>query len=285
MTSNIVVVAAGILLAGLVHCQPQTFDLLELCGQTHLVTSSALLVADVDGYSGTAENCQVKVVSRHENLFNHLRLQLLDVDSDCRYLRMYIRDVKTSWHSDNICGTGWSSIMYETSDTAVIDVWKVGGYFNRNMKFTLLATSFSNDISSGDFVCDNSESIDDRLRCDGYNNCGDWSDERSCTFLTWPWKVAFIVGGCGLGLVIAVVIVVHVIRRRNRRAAHNALTRAPVATPVKQTEVPGLPSYGSIAAFPPPPPYSAVDSQVNVPPASPPVYQTEEATEATPTGR
>lgn len=59
----------------------------------------------------------------------------------------------------------------------------------------------------------------------------------------------------------------------------------PVATPVKQTEVPGLPSYGSIAAFPPPPPYSAVDSQVNVPPASPPVYQTEAATEATPTGR
>lgn len=80
---------------------PSTVDLLELCGQTHLVTSSALLVADVDGYSGTAENCQVKVVSRHENLFNHLRLQLLDVDSDCRYLRMYIRDVKTSWHSGN----------------------------------------------------------------------------------------------------------------------------------------------------------------------------------------
>lgn len=82
------------------------------------------------------------------------------------------------------------------------------------------------DISSGDFVCDNSESIDERLRCDGYNNCGDWSDERSCTFLTWPWKVAFIVGGCGLGLVIAVVIFAHVIRRRNSRAAHNALTRA-----------------------------------------------------------
>lgn len=39
--------------------------------------------------------------------------------------------------------------MYETSDTAVIDVWKVGGYFNRNMKFTLLATSYSNGETSG----------------------------------------------------------------------------------------------------------------------------------------
>ena len=75
---------------------------------------------------------------------------------------------------------------------------------------------------SDEFSCDNGRCIDDELSCNGYNNCGDWSD-ATCALPTVP--MAVIIGGSIFGFIILTSIVIIIARNRRRSRIYLAVSK------------------------------------------------------------
>ena len=69
----------------------------------------------------------------------------------------------------------------------------------------------------GDFECYNYLNVISGLTCDGYNNCGDWSDESRDVCSHWKTVVAGTVGGSVFVAIVTIVIIVIWRRRRATR--------------------------------------------------------------------
>ena len=72
-----------------------------------------------------------------------------------------------------------------------------------------VTSSFPGYCASDEFKCKNGRCVYRDLLCDGYNNCGDDSDEKSCKKLLL--SIAAIIGivvGCVviIGIIVTVVI-------------------------------------------------------------------------------
>ncbi|XP_025115206.1 uncharacterized protein LOC112576744 [Pomacea canaliculata] len=277
---KVAVVVCLLLFTASVRCQLPRYNLLDYCDQTLDVDTSMLLRVDIPEYQSLSQSCQVTISSDHAPSNNFVRLQLLNVDADCESLSMRLYDGQGTWNplTDAICGyVPTSARMLRTTQSTLTIHIQASGYFARSMRFLLLATSYSLDYNYEDFECHNYGFIARTLTCDGYNNCGDRSDEDFCHVISWSWKIPAIAGGCITAVVIIIVVVIMAVRRRSRRAQHE---KTNVATPVMQPGIPVLPSYGAIpgSGYQPrttpmeyPPDYSQVSTPSRVEPGTPAV--------------
>lgn len=115
--------------------------------------------------------------------------------------------------ADNYTASGESMTVYfETDGTG------------QRMGFDFLFTAFATGTcSSSQFKCNSSVCIDDSLVCNIYSECGDGSDETSCTSLEPPGiqvhNQTGLIAGLAVGLTLAVLlgaVIGYYIYRRNR---------------------------------------------------------------------
>ncbi|CAH1780013.1 unnamed protein product [Owenia fusiformis] len=112
------------------------------------------------------------------------------------------------------------------------------GLHLQGYKFKIIMTSFYNSRVCDEFKCRNRKCIDDSLKCDGVDHCGDNSDESTsyptkCKFssgIKVGWS-QFLVGGIVVLVVIFIIFGVVMYRRRRQAGQQAANTSVPPAQP------------------------------------------------------
>ncbi|XP_033755012.1 neuropilin and tolloid-like protein 2 [Pecten maximus] len=87
--------------------------------------------------------------------------------------------------------------------------------------YDIIVTSYTTGSCSFGFRCDNGRCIDSSLSCNGYNNCGDNSDEVLCSstiVLGAGIIVAIVLGGLFVVVCLPIIVVVSILRRRRAYA-------------------------------------------------------------------
>ncbi|XP_067651241.1 low-density lipoprotein receptor-related protein 3-like [Haliotis asinina] len=215
---------------------------------------------DECGSSTTVTNdVRVQLTSNTRLLLNWNCSTTLEADTEGDQLLVQIRNLNTSpsvncsenrlniigtdghtelngEHGD--CGSTPSTRSFVTDGNSVTFVFSTDGT-TQNGQFDILVTSFSLSIngtcSNDRFLCDNNRCVSWDVTCNGFNDCGDNSDELDSCGL----GVAAI-SGLAVGSLICFVIVFLVIVAKVRRKRFKRL-RARIPTDV-QTK----PRYGSL---------------------------------------
>ncbi|XP_046333609.2 membrane frizzled-related protein-like [Haliotis rufescens] len=137
------------------------------------------------------------------------------------------------------CGSTPPTRSYLTNGSSVSFVFSTDDT-TQNGQFDILITSFNisdNGVCSSDrFLCDNSRCVSSDVTCNGFNDCGDNSDELDGCGLS-----AAAIAGLAVGSFIGFVICFLVITSRVRRKGFNRGRK--IRTP---TDVQSKPRYGSI---------------------------------------
>ncbi|XP_076469992.1 uncharacterized protein LOC143300282 [Babylonia areolata] len=194
--------------------------MVQTAGRATLLTADHLQL--------TSGHCSITLRSvlhgQEDDSNNKLRLLLLGVEADCEtagYVQLF--NDEQGWQfplSGRLCGdinslhTQYLSLTRNVMHVAI-------NSFNATchpISFKLLVTATTLFGQAGDFQCDNYWKVNGALRCDGYNNCGDWSDEDSflCGHVSGAF-IGLIVGSSLLTLTLLVVVMVTVCRRRRSR--------------------------------------------------------------------
>ncbi|KAL8596815.1 hypothetical protein ACOMHN_027144 [Nucella lapillus] len=124
---------------------------------------------------------------------------------------------------DGICGsTPTLTKSYRTTGSQVTVTLTNRGSVNIKGNFRLLVTSVynaSNRTCHGDdFLCHNGLCVSGNLLCNGYNDCGDNSDEEEgCTLVAGA--IAGIIIAVAFGIFI-ISVIVFIFERRRRRHTH-----------------------------------------------------------------
>ena len=109
-------------------------------------------------------------------------------------------------------------------------------------------------------MCDNLFYIKSDLKCDGYNNCGDWSDEASylCDIVSRPLGIGVIAASCTVCAVALLVTICIVVKSRRRRVSFPSSS----LSQVRYTSLPP----------PPPTPTNSPCPHIALPPTYPSVF-------------
>ncbi|GFR79007.1 low-density lipoprotein receptor-related protein 12 [Elysia marginata] len=148
-----------------------------------------------------------------------------------------------------MCGTHDHRSWDAKSNTAYIKV-KATNYSDGG-SFKLLVTAYNTyDCNTkSEFCCSNGRCVDVAVTCDGYDDCGDNSDEKSGCLLSGPVVAAIITGG--FVMVILMVSIAVVALKRNWKSGWGvgpSLTsslRHDNGEPTLSPEKPSLHSYGA----------------------------------------
>ncbi|XP_052801220.1 uncharacterized protein LOC128231961 isoform X2 [Mya arenaria] len=145
------------------------------------------------------------------------------------------------------CGFSISSQVFKTSGNALTLSFHSGSSIQYSV-FDMVITSYHTGYCySDEHACDNGRCISDKLMCNGYNPCGDYSD---CPLA--GGVIAGIVVGCFFFCVFATVFII--ICRRRRHRYH----RGPTHVQVVANTTPGYGTPGQGYNQPVPQQYGAV---------------------------
>ncbi|KAK7115168.1 uncharacterized protein [Littorina saxatilis] len=255
---------------------PTEYDLSDYCGSSLSVYSSAILKVNEWWPDG---DCTVKIYSNfHNQGDDKLRVDVLSMDVNCGVtsLQLFDGDVNPrSELSTQLCGFGTDTIQtdYISVSEAFVTVKLQSAYKSFSSSVKLLVTATAVSYESTDFICTNNYDVRNYLQCDGYNNCGDWSDEYSyqCNpddVISWSLEASVIAGLGVLCVVVAIIVIALIVKGRRQRRLNGRLLSAQPGYPQ------GPPAYGTIqTGVNPglaPPPYAAKTGAV---PQPPPYYQ------------
>ncbi|CAL1547869.1 unnamed protein product [Lymnaea stagnalis] len=113
-----------------------------------------------------------------------------------------------------ICGE-YSHSFDSTKDAVYLRLTSSNATING--KIRVLVSAFSTDVCDTDkeFSCDNGRCVDDTMACDGYDDCGDNSDEEEGCLMSTGTIVAIVVGSCVVVALTAAAVVM-MLKRRTR---------------------------------------------------------------------
>ncbi|XP_064599340.1 membrane frizzled-related protein-like [Liolophura sinensis] len=267
-----------------VDCEPVTYYMDTKCDQSiSMYSGSALLdLTSFDNYDPNMK-CVVSLQS-NEQYMNRIMVKVIWMDIEeeyvsCTYDRLMIYDGINS-HSSRLtgryglCGNVAPATIYRTTGD-----WVTFNFTSDTSRqgrgFQLLVTGFDDSgicLTSSEYECSNGFCVDEDLECDGYNNCGDNSDELLCSL-----SVGGIVGisvGCVAGAFILAAIVVLIASRNKTSYRHvqpavtersyipgNGQPYTVYGSPISQSTLP--PAYGTLYSPPYPVQGQAAGSKVD----------------------
>ncbi|KAJ8302561.1 hypothetical protein KUTeg_018957 [Tegillarca granosa] len=131
----------------------------------------------------------------------------------------------------------------------------VSDWHDRDDGFEILLTSFGEGTcQSSEFKCEAGQCISSSLKCDGYNHCGDYSDECG------------IPAGVIAGIAVTVIVIIAIACLIRTSTPSTTVTTGNVST---YPAYPQQPMYPQQPAYPQQPPQSVA---YNAQPMSPPPY-------------
>ncbi|XP_064640279.1 uncharacterized protein LOC135495495 [Lineus longissimus] len=144
------------------------------------------------------DRIECRITFKAENDGWKLRLQILELDipdkSENSYIcndALYVYDANTiigtpmkeAGGNTGLCGQKIPPVMYSTGPYLTV-YFRTDGEGEKGRGFKLIITAFSDDYKvhsscGANFQCDNTLCIDEDLKCDKIDHCGDYSDEAS----------------------------------------------------------------------------------------------------------
>lgn len=177
------------------------------------------------GYSNIPSNynCQVTIVSTSPGRGIQVRFRTLETTSTagCTQVRLTVGDRTGSLTPTNgVCGF-ISPPTARTTDDRVYVTFATDNTFLQSGYFELLLTEFNylvnGNCTGNDFKCNNNICISANLKCNGYNDCDDDSDEiEGCGLTT---LTAGVIVGIAFAIIVFLIVVsvLGVFYRRRRR--------------------------------------------------------------------
>ncbi|XP_064611540.1 suppressor of tumorigenicity 14 protein homolog [Liolophura sinensis] len=211
------------------------YDLSSMCGGGLLFSNMGAIIVKLDT-SGLRPNINCSVsysTGRHRRITVRFSSMNLPGNFDCWENKVDLYDGKLLPQNrmtgpNGLCGYDVDRTYTTTGERIYIQFRSHVGYEGRG--FTIYLTDFYSNgpCRTGEFQCDNGWCIDGFLRCDGWDNCEDRSDEsasRGCDlhYLFTPWVIAVLslLGLLFLGICLALITVVS--RRVSRRSSYTQI--------------------------------------------------------------
>ncbi|KAK3765793.1 hypothetical protein RRG08_026263 [Elysia crispata] len=113
----------------------------------------------------------------------------------------------------NFCGNREYTSFDVKSNTAYVRVTSTNSSVNGFFKLLVTAYNTYECDTKKEFCCSNGNCVDTALTCDGYDDCGDNSDEKSGCLLSGPIIAAIIAGS--FAMVVLMITIAVVALKRN----------------------------------------------------------------------
>ncbi|XP_021365828.1 MAM and LDL-receptor class A domain-containing protein 1-like [Mizuhopecten yessoensis] len=197
----------------------QTLYLDEACASSKLtyVETAARIKASRYSTLNRNLNCSVIVRARPED---QLVAVVRSMNSNCKYVMVTAYDGENRNRKiEDMCGFSEFNLAKRTftSSRNALVFNLVTASSLTTSKYDIIVTSYSTGLCTFGMECDNGRCIDSSLHCNGYNNCGDNSDEFLCSSTVVVGAgiiVAIVLGGLFVVVCLPVIIVVMIFRRR-----------------------------------------------------------------------
>ncbi|KAK6182377.1 hypothetical protein SNE40_010082 [Patella caerulea] len=196
---------------------PTSYYLTEKCGYTIVFSNDARIRLSrySSSYLPRSLSCHVAVTSVKASDYIMIKFRDLDtqLSTRCSTNSLKITDAVTTQAigpQGGFCGFSTPYQVYQSTGDSIYLDFKTNSLFQTG-SLDILLTSFNygsganSSCASNEFKCSNNKCIWGGLTCDGYNNCGDNSDEISGCGTT---SVAVIAGSVGAVVFIIIVLVI-----------------------------------------------------------------------------
>ncbi|KAJ8302565.1 hypothetical protein KUTeg_018961 [Tegillarca granosa] len=250
----------------------------QRCGQTLEFTNSIRLKLTQFSKYNNNMNCFLKIKAP-ENRKIMIVFNKVDIENGffglCNddYLQIAngpsINDGTIPGLRSKMCGEERPRGAYLASSN-YISLKFVSDWHDRDDGFEILLTSFGEGTcQSSEFKCEAGQCISSSLKCDGYNHCGDYSDECGIP--------AGVIAGIAVTVIVIIAIaclIVFCVCRRRRQQGYVKRTSTP-STTVTTGNVSTYPAYPQQPMYPQQPAYPQQPPQsvaYNAQPMSPPPY-------------
>ncbi|XP_048253675.1 uncharacterized protein LOC124133985 [Haliotis rufescens] len=249
---------------------PSTDSIDDYCGSTVYVSDSTILKLRSWDWP-IQDTCSVTFTTiniYHTN--SYLSVQFLDIDlngdlsGSCTLSRVDVMDTSGNSlsRSSGTCGysTPYDQPWTSTGDSVVVKLKRLQPGQSGTFKILVTQFAYGTCDSYGEFECGNGRCVDEDVKCDGYDDCTDDSDEiAGCS-----WAPG-VVAGVSISVICLVLIFIGIVVAVFRRRTYgNVFGRSNVTynstSTVQGSTVLGS-QYGVQNPAPvysmPPPPYSA----------------------------
>ncbi|KAK6171183.1 hypothetical protein SNE40_019429 [Patella caerulea] len=210
-----------------------------LCGGHVYVFNAKIIKLQPYMIESMVDDCEVMVIGFGSSISKtKVQLSFIDFDVPCDDGSMIIRKYSYNDEETEKCGRTKPTVTYKSVDDRLkITFKKNEDVSSPKSHFQILVTEIHTGVCNNlQFECNNYNCIDQYdLACDGYDNCGDNSDEvKGC--ILQPGAIAGIVIGSLVFLIFMSIIICRRARQgsvvhTNRQTSSQASTNQVIAQP------------------------------------------------------